>query len=251
MPAMGNDTALTLPRRRRAPAPTGRTGGPTSLADALFTTTQQRVLALLYGQPSRSFFLAELIGLAGSGSGAVQREVGRLRASGLVTVRRVGKRKQHQANPGCPVFEELRALVRKTVAMAEPIRRALAPLAESVALALLHGPAAKGTDTADSGIDILVVSDDLSLEDLRAALAPAEASLARAVNPALYTRRTFARRRAEKRFLPAGALEDERLVLMGSVDDAARRRRSRARRASAGGGGTGRAAANRRPAGVT
>ena len=45
----------------------------TSLAAALFSNTQQRVLAFLFGQPERSFFATELIGLAGGGSGAVQR----------------------------------------------------------------------------------------------------------------------------------------------------------------------------------
>lgn len=46
-----------------------------SLADALFTTTQQRVLGYLFGQPERSFFATELIKLAGGGSGGVQREL--------------------------------------------------------------------------------------------------------------------------------------------------------------------------------
>jgi DNA-binding transcriptional ArsR family regulator len=101
---------------------------PTSLADALFTTTQQRVLALLFGQPSRSFFASELIELTGSGSGAVQRELKRLASSGLVKVSRIGKQKHYQANPESPVFEELRGLVIKTVAMVEPIRQALETL---------------------------------------------------------------------------------------------------------------------------
>lgn len=217
MPIMGN-VAMTLSARRRAPA--GRGGAPTSLADALFTTTQQRVLALLYGQPSRSFFLSELVGITGSGSGAVQREVGRLSASGLVTVRRIGKQKHYQANPECPVFEELRSLVRKTVAMAEPIRQALAPFAERIALALLYGSVAKGTDTANSDIDLLVVADGLPLEDLYSTIAPVEASLARDINPKLYTRKGFAKRRAEGHFFLADVLEKDHLVLMGSVDDA-------------------------------
>ena len=45
----------------------------TGLADALFSTTQQRVLGLLFGQPGRSFYANELIALTGGGSGAVQR----------------------------------------------------------------------------------------------------------------------------------------------------------------------------------
>lgn len=49
-------------------------------ADALFTKTQQRVLGVLFGQPDRSFYAKEIIGLAASGSGAVQRELARLEA---------------------------------------------------------------------------------------------------------------------------------------------------------------------------
>lgn len=52
--------------------------GRLSLVDALFSSTQQRVLGLLFGQPERSFFGAEVIGLLGMGSGGVQRELKKL-----------------------------------------------------------------------------------------------------------------------------------------------------------------------------
>lgn len=188
---------------------------PTSLADALFTTTQQRVLALLFGQPSRSFYSSELIGMTGSGSGAVQRELKRLASSGLVTVKRIGKQKHYQANPDSPVFEELRRLVLKTVAMVDPIWRALQPLAGRVSLALVYGSVVKGTDTAASDIDLLLVADDVTLEDVYSALGPVEAELQRKVNPSLYTSAEFARRSAAGNAFLARVLAGEHLVLMG------------------------------------
>jgi hypothetical protein len=84
------------------------------IADALFSKVQQRVLAVLFGNHSRSFYANELIALAGSGSGAVQRELTQLSAAGLVTVTRIGNQKHYQANASAPVFEELRGLVLKT-----------------------------------------------------------------------------------------------------------------------------------------
>ena len=87
---------------------------PAGLADALFAKAQQRVLGVLFGNPGRSFFANEIIALAGTGTGAVQRELTRLAAAGLVTVKRVGKQKHYQANETSPVFEELRGLVVKT-----------------------------------------------------------------------------------------------------------------------------------------
>jgi hypothetical protein len=53
-------------------------GTVTGLADALFTKVQQRVLGVLFGNPGRSFYANEIIALAGCGTGAVQRELGRL-----------------------------------------------------------------------------------------------------------------------------------------------------------------------------
>ena len=192
---------------------------PTSIADALFTTTQQRVLALLFGQPSRSFFATELIELTGSGSGAVQREIKRLVSSGLVDVRRIGRQNHYQANPGSPVFEELRDLTIKTVAVAQPIRQALEPLADRVTLAFVYGSAARGGDTASSDIDLLLVSDRLALEDVYSALIPVETELSRSIRPTLYTSKEYADRRATGSGFLASVLGGDHLVLIGEPDE--------------------------------
>ena len=206
-------------RRARRKTVAERTNQRTSLADALFTTTQQRVLSLLFGQPSRSFFASELIRLTGSGSGAVQRELQRLVSSGLVTVTRVGKQKHHQANPDSPVFEELRSLVLKTVALIEPIRQALEPLVDGIELALVYGSVVKGTDTAESDIDLLIVSDQLMLEDIFSALASVETKLHRKLAPTLYTTREFREREAAESAFVTRVLADEHLVLIDTEDE--------------------------------
>lgn len=196
-----------------------RPEAPTSLADALFTTTQQRVLTLLFGQPSRSFYASELIALTASGSGAVQRELKRLASSGLVTVKRIGNQKHYQANRDSPVFTELRGLVLKTVAMVDPIRHALEQLANQIALALVYGSVAKGTDTAASDIDLLVVADQLTLEEIYSALAPAEKQLHRKISPTLYTSKEFADRKAARNAFLTRVLAGEHMVLIGIEDE--------------------------------
>lgn len=111
----------------------------TSLADALLTRTQQRVLGVLFGQPGRSFYASELIRTAGTGSGAAQRELAKLENSGLVLARRIGQQKHYQANAASPLFEELRGIVLKTVGLAEPIREALRPLSSAIRAAFVYG----------------------------------------------------------------------------------------------------------------
>ena len=219
IPEMGTIAATTPPSARRKRRNARNDDVPTSIADALFTTTQQRLLALLFGQPARSYFATELIVLTGSGSGAVQRELERLTSSGLVNVTRIGRQKHYRANPESPVFEELRGLVVKTVAVAQPIRQALEPLADRVSLAFVHGSVARGGDTATSDIDLLLVSDRLALEDVYSALIPVESQLNRSIQLTLYTPKEYADRRAAGSGFLANVIGGDRLVLIGGGDE--------------------------------
>ncbi len=195
----------------------------TSLAAALFSNTQQRVLAFLFGQPQRSFFATELIGLAGGGSGAVQRELARLAQSGLVTVTRLGNQKHYQANPQSPVFAELCGIVQKTVGLAEPLREVLLPFADNIAAAFVFGSVAKRSDTAGSDIDLMVVSDSLNYADLFGALEEAATRLGRTVNPSIYTRQELAKRIKQKNSFVTRVLAQPKVWLIGGEDELAAR----------------------------
>jgi predicted nucleotidyltransferase len=198
----------------RSPPP-----APTALADVLFTPVQQRVLALLFGQPERRFQSAELIRLAGAGTGAVHRLLTRLAATGLLRVESVGNQKFYQANERAPVYAELVGLVRKTVGLAGPLQAALAPLADRITAAFIYGSVAKGNDRVASDIDLMVIADELDYAALTAALAVAEESLARPVSPNLMTRAEWRRKRAEPDSFAARIAAQPKLFVMRTEDD--------------------------------
>lgn len=190
----------------------------TSTADALFPAVRQRVLAVLFGSPDRSFYANELIALARSGTGAVQRELASLLAAGLVTVRDQGNQKHYQANAASPVFAELRGLVLKTVGLADVLRAALAPLEDQVAAAFVYGSVARQQDTAASDVDVLIVSDALGYAEVFGALEGAAQTLGRAINPTLYTRAELARRRAQDNAFVTRVLDQPRIWLIGDEE---------------------------------
>ena len=186
-----------------------------SMADALFPKVRQRVLAVLFGTPDRSFYANEVIALAQSGKGAVQRELAGLSESGLLTVSRQGNQKHYQANAAAPVFAELRGLVLKTMGLADVLRAALAPLADQISIAFVFGSIAKQTDTAQSDVDLLVVSDSLGYADLFAALEDATRTLGRTINPAIYTQAEFAARLQGDNAFVHRAMQQPKIWLMG------------------------------------
>jgi predicted nucleotidyltransferase len=208
LPDMGKKTA--------APNPIA----PTGLADALFTPVQQRVLGLLFGQPDRRYQSGELIRLAASGTGAAHRLLTRLAKAGLVATDRLGNQKYYRANRASPVFAELHGLIVKTSGLVAPLRAALGPLAERIRTAFVYGSIAKGTDTAASDIDLMVIADGLDYADVYGALQPAEAALGRTVNPNVMSRTEWRRKRGEAGFVERVASQP-RLFVIGSDDDLA------------------------------
>jgi predicted nucleotidyltransferase len=190
-----------------------------SLADALFTKTQQRVMRVLFGHPERSFYASELIRDAGTGSGAAQRELARLEGSGLIVARRIGHQKHYQANAASPLYPELRNIVLKTVGLAEPLRDALRPLSSSIRVAFVYGSVAKATDRSASDIDLMIISDSLTYGDVFGALEPLTRTLGRDVNPTVYTAAELSKRaRTEDAFITR-VLAQPKLWVIGSEDD--------------------------------
>jgi predicted nucleotidyltransferase len=169
-----------------------------SLSNALFSKVQQRVLALIFGHPGRSFYMSEIVRNVHSGTGAVERELSRLQRSGLVSVERIGNQKHYQANRQSPIFSELQSLVIKTVALVEPLRKSLEPYSDKIKAAFVYGSVAKGTDTARSDIDLMIVGDELNYSELYAALQNVENVLQRKVSPTFLSLKDWQRKASDK-----------------------------------------------------
>jgi len=96
------------------------------LSETLFSKTQRGVLGLLFGNPGRSYYANEIVRHANAGIGAVQRELQRMAAFGLLTVKRIGNQKHYQANRNSPIFAELEGIVQKIIEPA-PVKARSAP----------------------------------------------------------------------------------------------------------------------------
>jgi predicted nucleotidyltransferase len=191
----------------------------TGLSNAIFSKVQQRVLALLFGHPDRSFYTSEIIRSVRSGTGAVERELARLAGSGLVATRRIGNQKHYQANRDSPIFAELQGIVLKTVGLNEPLRAALAPYADKITAAFVYGSVAKGTDTAESDVDLMLIGEDLTYADIYVGLQNAEDTLRRKVSPNFLSPKDWRKRLAQKNSFVAKINAQAKIFIVGSQDD--------------------------------
>ena len=189
------------------------------LSDALFSKVQQRVLALIFSHPERSFYTSEIVRKVSSGVGAVERELAKLERSGLVTIERLGNRKHYRANQAAPIFEDLRGLVEKTVGLAEPIRKSFEPYSDTITSAFVYGSVAKGADTAHSDIDLMIIGDDLNYSDLYTAAQNVERKLRRKVHPLFVSPNDWQRKISDKGSVFGNISRSAKIFIIGSEDD--------------------------------
>jgi len=191
----------------------------TAIGDALFSKTQQRVLALLYGKPEQSFYTNQIVRRAAMGRGTVRRELDRLVSAGLLVVSREGNQLHYRANPANPVYHELLGIVRKTFGIADVIREALLPFDKTIELAFIYGSIAKGGETASSDIDLFVISESVAYSELMSALAEAAEALGREINPSIYSRKDIKKKLRERNAFLTRVMEQPKIWVKGGEDD--------------------------------
>ena len=191
----------------------------TSIGDALFTKTQQRVLGLLFGKPDKSFYTNEIMRWASMGRGTISRELERLVSAGLLSVTKAGNQNHYQANANNPIYSELVSIVKKSFGVADEIREALKLFDENIELAFIYGSISKGTDTANSDVDLMLVGKALNYSDIMDSLLQAEETLQRTINPTIYDRVDFVNKLEEGNSFITRVMEQPKIMIKGVNHD--------------------------------
>lgn len=189
------------------------------LGNVLFTKTQQRVLGLLFGKPDKTFYLNEIVRLAGVGKGSVTRELDKMQKADLISSFRIGNQNHFQVNKNCPVYEELSGLIRKIFGISDVIKQALSVFEKEIDYAFVYGSVAKGEENSKSDIDLMIVTESLEYTDVMNALIDAEKLLMRPVNPGIYNAKQIKDKLKSKSSFITRVFKQDKLWIKHSQDD--------------------------------
>lgn len=162
-----------------------------TLTRTLFSRTRSSVFGELFRR-QEGVYLRELERTTGIDSKQLLRELHILRDAGIITPTRVGNVVVYRFDPECPIYEELQAIVRKTVGLADVLRDMLRPFADQIELAYVFGSHARGEQRADSDIDLMVVGP-ATRRKLSTALREIERALRRDMNAMFYTHAEYSK----------------------------------------------------------
>ena len=185
------------------------------LSDALFTTTQQNVLGLLYTQPDKSFYLKEILRLTGMGVATIKRELDRMLAADIIRMTKIGNQHHYQANSECPIFQELSGMIKKTFGIRGTLGSALSALSDKIDWAFVYGSIAAGNETTGSDIDLMIIGD-VGFSEIVGLLNPVQDTLGREINPKIYDVEEWTLMKARKNSFIEELLVKPRMDIIGN-----------------------------------
>ncbi|MGD9728757.1 MAG: nucleotidyltransferase domain-containing protein [Nitrospiraceae bacterium] len=188
------------------------------LGTLFFGAYRRQVLGLLMLHPEESFHLREIARITNTQPGTLRRELAQLAEAGVLSRERMGNLVRYRADPACPIYEELRGILKKTAGVVDLLREALAPLGDRITAAFVYGSVASGGERRASDVDVLVVGS-ATFEEIVRALHPCQERLRREINPNVYSHDEFRKKRRAKDAFLSRVLERSRLFILGREDD--------------------------------
>lgn len=176
------------------------------------------ILNLFLVNPEDRFYLREIASLTGQAVRAVQRELPKLEAIGLLEHSLDGNRKYYQVNKDCPIFPELKSIFLKTVGLGDALRGYLDQAKGAIQVAFIYGSYARGEESTTSDIDLFVIGS-ITAKELSRLLAPVQSELRRQINPVVMGRQEFQEKVAAKNHFVISLLREPKIFLVGNEDE--------------------------------
>jgi len=177
-----------------------------------------RVIGWLFTHPDERYYVRQLAKLLGEDSTNLSRELVKLEELGVVTCQHEGRQKHYQANHDLPIFEELRSIAIKTEGLVEVLSDALALHEGRIVVAFVYGSIARGTHTAKSDVDVVIVGD-IDVVALHNAIMGVEGKLKRTVNYSLFSPDEFLAQRENAGSFISSVLLGPKIIIMGALDE--------------------------------
>jgi predicted nucleotidyltransferase len=187
-------------------------------ATLFFGSYRRKVLGLLLLHPGTHFHLREIARATHTQPGTVRRELSLLARAGVLERDVQGNQVRFRANESYPIYEELRSILKKTTGVADQLRAALAPLADSIVSAFIYGSMASGQERPNSDIDLMIIGS-VRFEDVIRLIHPYQEELRREINPHVYSATEFKRKAREKNSFIDRILKLPKISVIGDPDE--------------------------------
>lgn len=178
--------------------------------------TKRKLLKLFVLHPEKSFYVREIEKLIQEPIAAVRRELGYLEKAGFLRSRNEGNLKYFKVNKDFPIYPELRKIIYSTIGFGDYLKEKLHKF-DSIDLAFIYGSVARGDESIESDIDLLLVGN-ADQRNFHKSISDIEKETGREINFTLMTKQEFDGRLKKKDTFLTRILKEEKIFLKGALD---------------------------------
>lgn len=188
------------------------------ISSLLFPEYRRRVLGLLLLHPENHYHVREIARLTSTAPGTLHRELTKLAKAEVLTREVSGNQVYYQANRSFSIFDELASILRKTSGLVDVLTNALIPFADKITVALVFGSVGRGTESAGSDVDLLIIGE-IDFVTLVKALYPTQEIISREINPKVYHKDEWKKLVRKKDPFAQEILKNPKLFIIGAANE--------------------------------
>jgi predicted nucleotidyltransferase len=147
---------------------------------------------------------------------SIRQELKKLSRLDIITSRRDGNRLYYKANTNHSLHPVLLELVAKTVGFAALLSQALTHPA--IQMAFVFGSQARNEEIAGSDLDLMIIGD-IGLRELSSLISGQEEQTGREINPHVYSREEFKKRRDTGDHFISKIMAEEKIFIIGAENE--------------------------------
>lgn len=189
-----------------------------SISSLLFPEYRRRVLGLLLLHPENRYHVREIARLTHTTPGTLNRELSKLTKAEVLIREASGRQIYYSANRNLPIFDELVSILQKTSGLVDVLANALIPFSGKIIVALIFGSIGRGTESAGSDIDVLIIGE-VGFAEIAAAFYPAQEIVGREINPKIFQQAEWNNLVRKKDPFVQEILKSPKLFIIGEANE--------------------------------
>jgi len=177
---------------------------------------QGEILNLMFFNPDKRYYLAEVAKILGKESANYQRYIEKMISDGILCEERIGNMRFFWLNKDYQLYNEIKAMVSKTIGVEAQLREIIEKI-DTIETAFIFGSFA--TDKFNSGSDIdLFIIGEVNEDNFIEEITKLEMQISRDVNYHIYKKQELVEKFANNSFMN-NVFSNKMILLKGNINE--------------------------------
>lgn len=178
---------------------------------------QGKILNLMFSNPDKKYYLAEVAKILGKESSAYQKYIEKMINDGILCDERIGNMRFFWLNKNYQLFNEIKAMVSKTIGVEAQLRNIMEEI-NSIETAFIFGSFATDKFNSQSDIDLFIIGE-ANKDDFIEKIVKLETQISRDINYHIYRRQDVIDKIAIKNDFINNIFSNKTILLKGNLDE--------------------------------